>query len=349
MPVISVIMSVYNTPSEWLRESIESILSQTFSDFEFIIVLDCPTDGSDIVVNQYASKDKRINVVTNKTNKGLTENLYEAVKIAKGKYIARMDSDDISVSTRFEKQIDFLEKNNKVAVVGSYVDVFCGDKHSTGMINLGKDIETTKIRLLFSNSGVPHPSAMIRRSFLLDNNINYDKRYKKSQDYKLWLDIANCEGDIVLIPEILLRYRVHASQISNLNKEEQNDCVIGIVTSQLNKLLGQVPSDSELKTHFSLNIFNNNVTRSEHIAYIKTLLSANKNKGIYNKKVFKREILSMWQKISLRMMAKGHFSYLFSSLTIQSFALSVFRINIQKLKQKKQYSKTLQKFLSNNR
>ena len=180
---VSVIMSVYNTPEKWLRQSIESVLNQTFKDFEFIIYEDCPTDNSEIIIDEYAKKDCRLRVVKNSVNKGLTRNLYEAVKISTGDYIARMDSDDICELDRLEKQVSYMDNNENVIVLGSYVNVFSESYNTIGMINLSDSIETNRIRMLFSNSGVAHSSAIIRRKFLIDKDINYRIEYAKSQDY----------------------------------------------------------------------------------------------------------------------------------------------------------------------
>ena len=118
-PAISVIMSVYND-EKYLAKSIESILNQTYSDFEFIIINDGSTDKSMEIIDRYKNEDKRV-VVVNQENMGLTKSLNKAIKLSKGKYIARMDSDDISVSNRLEKQIEFLKHNKDYALVGTNI------------------------------------------------------------------------------------------------------------------------------------------------------------------------------------------------------------------------------------
>ncbi|HXK49687.1 MAG TPA: glycosyltransferase family 2 protein, partial [Clostridiales bacterium] len=115
-PAISVIMSVYNS-EQYLQESIDSILDQTFNDFEFIITDDCSTDGSFEIIKSYAMLDKRIKYFRNSENIGLTKSLNLMLDIAKGKYIARMDSDDISMPDRFSKQFDFMENNPEIGVL----------------------------------------------------------------------------------------------------------------------------------------------------------------------------------------------------------------------------------------
>ena len=117
-PTISVIMSVYNTNKSFLAEAIESILNQTYPNFEFIIIDDNSTDGSLSIIEQYMSKDDRIVLIKNKTNIGLTKSLNKGLKLAKGQYIARMDADDVSLPDRFKQQIEYMENNSHVTVIG---------------------------------------------------------------------------------------------------------------------------------------------------------------------------------------------------------------------------------------
>ena len=122
---ISVIMSIYSEKEEWIKESIDSILSQTFRDFEFIIINDNPKrKENENLLLEYSQKDNRIIVITNKENIGLTKSLNKGLSIAKGKYIARMDADDISFPTRFQKQIDFLDKNTEYVLCGANISYF---------------------------------------------------------------------------------------------------------------------------------------------------------------------------------------------------------------------------------
>ncbi|HAS7841575.1 TPA: glycosyltransferase family 2 protein, partial [Vibrio cholerae] len=121
-PKISVVMSVYNG-EKYLGEAIDSILKQTFSDFEFIIINDGSTDKTLEIIKSYMKKDDRI-VLVSRENKGLIVSLNEGLDLAKGQYIARMDADDISIKSRFEKQIEFLDSNPDIGVCGTWVEVF---------------------------------------------------------------------------------------------------------------------------------------------------------------------------------------------------------------------------------
>ena len=130
LPLVSVIMSVYNG-EKYLVQAIDSILNQTYQNFEFIIIDDCSTDNSSHILQEYAKKDSRIKIIKKEKNigiKGFIENLNLGISIAEGKYIARMDADDISLPERFQKQVTFLENNPEIFMVGAQID-FINEKN----------------------------------------------------------------------------------------------------------------------------------------------------------------------------------------------------------------------------
>lgn len=215
-PLISVIMSVFNDEN-YVSEAIESILNQSYKEFEFIIINDGSTDKTLEIIINYIKKDNRIILIDQK-NKGLTESLNIGIRKAKGKYIARMDSDDISHPLRFLKQIEFLEKNNDYALLGCNVVKI--DENS-------KEIEknTTKYkyedicqRFKFGNC-IAHGSVMINKQ-LLGNMLEYDESFKYSQDYRLWAKIAK-NHKIANTTEHLYHLRLHDGSISKTKLEEQ--------------------------------------------------------------------------------------------------------------------------------
>ena len=171
--LVSVIMSNYNTPEDYLRQSIDSILGQTYSNFEFIIVDDASTDGSLAVIESY--KDPRIRIIKNSENLGLTKSLNIALDECRGEYIARMDSDDISLPERFEKQVTFLQSNPDVIVCGTwakYIGNWKAQNSNDGNRRLIPDRETFKIYQLFGNDpNIVHPSAMFNNAKLKANGI----------------------------------------------------------------------------------------------------------------------------------------------------------------------------------
>lgn len=296
--LISVIMSVYNTEEVFLREAIESILKQTYTEFEFIIVIDCPTDNSRDIVYEYAAKDKRIKVIDNKENQGLTKNLNIALEASSGQYIARMDADDVAFPERFRKQLQYMENNKNVAVLGARtISPMTG---KTTQSNCIKDNEVLRIRMLFGNAGVPHPTAFIRRSFLEENNIRYTEEMKKSQDYKLWSDILEKSGIIEMFPEILLMYRVHDKQISVGDPHRRDTFSLKIASNNILRLLDNVSEYDEdcIRTTWTSDIPQNDV--KAYKKWLLTLKKANDKKQIFDKTKFDRELYYIWILKALR-------------------------------------------------
>ncbi len=219
-PKISVVMSTYNR-AEFLPRSIDSILAQTEKDFEFLIINDGSSDNTAEILDKYAKQDKRIRVITNNPNKGLIYSLNKGLKESKGKYIARMDDDDIALPTRFEKQYAFMEKNNDIAVVGSWI----GSPENSSKWGFQDETSTDKIKVLVYLNTVPiaHPAAMIRKSFLDKHNLRYSYKYQAAEDRKLWLDIIDAGGKITNIPEILLLFRIHSSHSREYYSNQQKN------------------------------------------------------------------------------------------------------------------------------
>lgn len=232
-PTISVIMSVYKEPIEWLRLSIKSILKQTFTDFEFIIICDNPlyTEGISIL-KEYAMSDRRIILIFNETNIGLTKSLNKGLVISKGKYIARMDADDISLPVRFERQYDYMESHPYVIVLGTNIKyIGKGAWHKfNDFFSLTN--EAIRAQMLFDNALV-HPSVFIRKSVLDKNKIKYDESYRHSQDYRLWEQLMEY-GEFANLPDKLLNYRISPNQITSSRTDSQSISA-DIIRSRLQK------------------------------------------------------------------------------------------------------------------
>ena len=225
-PLVSVIMSIYSEPIEWIQQSINSILLQTFKDFEFIIINDNPTknDIKKILIN-YQRQDNRIIIVENKNNIGLTKSLNKGLNIAKGKYIARMDADDISNPIRLEKQVHFMENNPNVIVCGTNIKYIGEVPPMTYSDWIKYQNDDIKAQMLF-NSGFAHPTVMIRHSILRQNHIQYDENFRQGQDYRLW-ELLYSLGDFANLPDKLLSYRLSKQQISKkANSNQVNNGVL---------------------------------------------------------------------------------------------------------------------------
>ena len=216
-PSVSVLMAVYNYEG-FISESIESILSQSFTDFEFVIVDDASTDNTANIIKSY--KDPRIVFIQNQENIGQTRSLNKGLKVAKGKYIARIDGDDIALENRLSKQVEFLDRNPAVGVVGAWLEAI--DENNKLIRRSKYPILPNVLRLLILNilhwPCLTHPSVMIRKDALDDVGF-YDEKYSISQDYDLWLRITR-KYLARNIPEVLMRYREHSSSLSRKKKEK---------------------------------------------------------------------------------------------------------------------------------
>ncbi len=218
-PTVSVIMSTYNR-AKLLPTAIDTILNQTFKDFEFIIINDGSSDKTAYVLSEYAKKDKRIKVITNSQNIGLIDSLNKGLDIAKGKYIARMDDDDKSVPTRFQHQVAYMEKNKDVVVTGTaqgaiYEDFFV----PVEKVTVDADADELSI-VAHYNVPILHPSAMIRSDFIKKHNIRYGKEYPSAEDTPFWFDIVKKGGKIVRLTPPLVVSPINAPKKSNYYNQQ---------------------------------------------------------------------------------------------------------------------------------
>lgn len=229
---VSVVMSVYNGERH-LREAVESILSQSFTDFEFIIVDDGSTDGTWDILSGY--NDPRIVLLRNEQNIGLTRSLNRGLAVARGGYIARMDADDVSLPERLAIQVAFLDEHPDVGLVGSppFVIDAQGNTRPGWLVPLD-DVEI-KWRLLFNNAFV-HSSVMFRRS-VLDIVGPYSVDKVAAQDYGLWVRIA-CNFAVANIAQPLIYRRDHPIAISHSRAETQAAHALEVSVAYLSALLG---------------------------------------------------------------------------------------------------------------
>lgn len=213
-PSISVILPVFNADPADLRKSIESILNQTYSDFEFIIINDGSTNNSEEVILSY--DDKRIKYVKNDTNLKLITTLNKGLKLASGEYIARIDSDDYCDITRFEKQIEYMNRHPETGLLGTGIMIL---PNNTKAIPPA-DSNDIKLLLRYCINVIAHPSVMIRKSVLVNNNLEYNSHCIHAEDYKLWCDMSRvCE--IGSLQDILLFYKNNPNGISRTNAKWQ--------------------------------------------------------------------------------------------------------------------------------
>lgn len=203
MPKISVIMGVYNG-EKYLHDAIDSVLNQSFKDFEFIICDDGSMDNSIKIIENYKQNDKRIVLLQNSKNIGLAATLNKCIGVSNGEYIARMDCDDISLPDRFYKQVKFLDNNKNIAIVGGHANLFS----ETGIFGVRKMYgEYTNINVFKKNFFI-HPTIMMRRNCLLSVGGYTESKYTyRTEDYDLWCKFCEKGYKGFNIDEILLNYR----------------------------------------------------------------------------------------------------------------------------------------------
>jgi len=210
MPLVSVVMSVYNS-EKYVSRAIESILNQTFKDFEFIIINDGSQDNTLDILKEYENKDNRIKII-DQENKGLTKSLNIGIKAAKGKYIARQDDDDVSLSTRFEKQVEYLEKNKEVVLLGTNQYEINGEVETIGTYYDNKTINN----IVYLYNPIAHTSAMYRRNVFIEIGL-YDESFETSQDFEAWMRLANYRK-ISMLKDVLVKRYICKDSISSKKK-----------------------------------------------------------------------------------------------------------------------------------
>ena len=216
--VVSVIMPIYNA-ERFLHEALSSVLSQTFTEFECILVNDASTDGSVGIIEAF--HDARIVLLENDRNRGVTYSLNRALEIARGKYIVRMDADDIMHPDRIAKQLEAMESDPDIAVLSSKIRFINEDGEETGSWNHDQSATSVdEIRnLMPATNCIAHPSVMIRREVIL--KFGYSYKHKGAEDWDLWLRLLNAGYRIEKLDEVLLNYRVHHSSVSAKDKERE--------------------------------------------------------------------------------------------------------------------------------
>ena len=214
-PVVSVVMSVFNG-ERYLADAIESILAQTFRDFEFIIIDDGSTDRSLAILKKFAQRDGRIRLIS-RENCGLTASLNEGIAVARGVWIARMDADDISLPDRLEKQMAWVQQTG-ADVCGGWVKLTGTWFHRVWRYYSSSD--AIKLKLLFG-SAFAHPAVMLRSSVAKANP--YSEKAHYVEDYELWTRLARLGVKMTNYPGVVLRYRTHPGQVTAVRQKQQRE------------------------------------------------------------------------------------------------------------------------------
>jgi len=312
-PFISVIMPVYNGVKH-LNEALESILNQTFTDFEFIILNDGSSDASEEVILSY--DDKRIRYVNNKENLKIVKTLNKGIKLAKGQYIARMDADDVALPHRLATQLEYMWRHPEVTICGSYLQIY---EQPSKIWKVPIIDEAIKVRLLF-NSCLYHPTVFFKKEIFLD--YSYESSFLGTEDYDLWQRLSqNPNIHFANIPEVLLLYRVHPNEDKSSYKAKQR-MLANLIRDRQLKNLGFEVTNQTLLLHeaFSsnsvLSLQWNNLKQYQQ--WLVQVELANVQAKVYPTAYLKKELEYRWLNLCTRV-APQHplvaFKFLFSSFS----------------------------------
>lgn len=317
-------MPAFNA-SRYIKEAIESILAQTFTDFELIILNDGSTDDTVSIIKSFS--DSRIKLIENEGNKGLAFTRNRLIDVSQGEYIAWLDSDDIAYPNRLQKEVNFLDKNLKHALVASWAKIIDSDSQPNGsFIKSYIPNQHLSALLLFVNY-IVQSSVMIRKSMLPENH--YDLAFPPTEDYELWSRIARSYS-IHILPEILVDYRVHSTNISQTQNIKAKQTVMLNHHNQLSHL-GIKADEPQLDLHNKIGYGNATEVDlaflSEAENWLKQLKIANQKTRVYQEKSLDFILSHRWLKLctankNLGLKAvKRYFSSNFAKLNFYHLAL----------------------------
>jgi glycosyltransferase involved in cell wall biosynthesis len=286
-------MPVFNG-EQYLQQAIDSILVQTFSDFELIIINDGSTDGTKAILDSY--QDNRMRILQFVNNEGISRRINTGLVMAAGQYIARMDADDISLPTRFEKQVGFLEEHPEIGICGTWAELI---GTATGVIwKYPTDSGAIYARMLF-NSTIVHSSVMMRADAIHQYNLRFELDFPGFEDYEFWsralpvMRFAN-------LPEVLVQYRLHSSSISHTEKQNIQEGVRAVVYPRLLRNLGINYSESDLYLHQQIGLYNYGkdvefLQRARR--WLEKLARANQKAKVLPQKVLLEELGERWTQV----------------------------------------------------
>lgn len=290
-PKVTVLMPVYNG-EKYLRDAIDSILCQNFTDFEFLIINDGSTDGSQKIIDSYL--DKRIKVLNNEKNIGLVNTLNKGFNEAQGEYIVRMDCDDVSLKNRLSVQVAFMDKNKTVGASGSYYYLLLNEKKALADFPLNQ--EEMKCFMIF-NSPIAHPTAIIRASVIKENKLSYRSECIHAEDYDFWSQMSQY-SELANVSDVLLNYRVHPNQITgNAAFLESKNKTLNAIRLRHLKQMDIIPTEMEMNIHHLIS--NGEKAENEQIIvqselWLKKLQVENQKNNKFDEAYLGKIILERW-------------------------------------------------------
>lgn len=301
--VASVVMSTYNTPEQYLKEAINSILMQSFTNFELIVVDDGSVGTDAEIVKSF--QDDRIVLLRNFENRGLAYSLNRGIDAARGKYIVRMDSDDIALPDRLKKQVAFMEAHQDIDILSARAQCF-GSKEGIAILDYGNDAYV-KAMLFFADL-ILHPTVVMRKSRLDFYRLRYDPDIRQAQDYDLWSRAAEvCTYHIM--PDIVLKYRCHSKQATAIARDKQIEVSKNIGQRYCQKL--GVPLDQDYTTYRSAlsGNYTGQIGIAQLVTWVETLKRANVKSQLVDSIIFDEIISSKLVYAVIKMFWKKEISF----------------------------------------
>ncbi|RDC54754.1 glycosyltransferase [Pedobacter chinensis] len=291
--LVTVLMPVFNSEL-FVAEAIQSILKQSYQDFDFLIINDGSTDNSDIIISSFS--DNRIKYINNKTNKGIVSTLNEGLKLSTGKYIARMDADDIALPDRLAKQLDFLMANPKYKLCGSRAIAI--DVNGKEISKLNRPLHTDQLKVfnLFRNAFI-HPTIMADAEAI--KKFGYNEDYKYAEDYLLFSQIT-MNYQVANLNERLLLYRIHDESITSKKKEEMMQSEMKTMAYLLSFLFNEVDQKNLLIHHSILRPQHTTFSLQEVESHLINISTANKEKQIFDQKILDKQLQKDWYNYLLK-------------------------------------------------
>ncbi|MEM9296806.1 MAG: glycosyltransferase family 2 protein [Bacteroidota bacterium] len=321
-PSISVIMPVYNV-QDYLGKAIESVLNQTFTDFELIAIDDGSNDESLNILKSFARKDKRVRVIKNQENRGLPKTLNRGLDLAMGEFIARMDGDDICEPSRFQKQFDRMSKESDLVLCGTWIKFFGEKDYVKKMPSLHNEL----VVKMFLEFPFEHPTLMFRREALDNFNIKYDEGLKLAEDLDICTRLA-ARGKVTNIEEPLLRLRHHHNRTHRVQKDILYHGLRRVMKRQLMELgLSCQEEDIRIMMDVRANkIVSDRREMKKRTIWYERLVRANEIKRIYPRYEFKKYIIKHWEDLLRGSASEVSFIgfYLFSSSFGKEIKKSIF-------------------------
>ena len=301
MPVVSFLMSNYKTPPAYLCRALDSMLAQTFTDFEAVVINDGVKDESYDLLREYAAKDDRIRLIENEKNMGLAASLNRGIGHCRGAYIARMDTDDICLPERLALQTAYMDSHPDVMFAGAWAEVF--EENENDITETWRPVmcphEEHRIRLLFSGEPLLiHPTVIFRSDFLRKNKLRYseDPQFRYTEDYEMWTRCADC-GRAGILEQVVLKYRnaQSDSRITLRHAAAMDQCV---QNTQKKLFVRLGISDAEYDGNINVRMLAGRKPYDiRYKQWMDRILAQNAKKKVYDQKILKRLFYERWYNI----------------------------------------------------